>query len=213
MIFFVYELLDPRTNKVKYVGVTDQPNDRLRQHIQGYKSTHTKLDWLKELENAGVQPIMRIIEQTTTRKEAEEREKHWIQVYLKRGYHLVNVQHAKSFLRLKDIKPSRRAKKIEHVAQSAALMHRHRRRKVDPDFVHSFEENGETWLCTTLAFKGWRGTCVFDFLEEYGLVATQVRGQTTYYRQNDLPAFVKWTRTRYQYPPDQFRDRKQEHQQ
>ena len=185
MLYFVYELVDPRTDEVRYVGITANPSIRLRQHILGYKATGVKLAWLQELRDAAVKPVMRILEKVTTWEEVKEREKHWIRKYTDQGYNLVNVQHSKMSCQV-TISTNQIAQNAYHV------------------FVSSFEENGETWLCATRAFKNWRGTRVFDLAEEYGL-PSQIRGRTTYYRQSDLPAFVKWTRAQYQYPPDIFR--------
>ena len=186
MLYFVYELIDPRTSEVRYIGITVHPTTRLHQHIQDHKTAGFKRTWLQELRNAAVKPVMRILEKVTTREAAKERERHWIRKYIAQGYNLVNVQHGKTL------------DQITTPANNSAP-------NVDQIFASSFEEGEEMWLCATQAFKNWRGTRFFDLAEEYGL-STQVRGRTTYYRQSDLPDFVKWTRAQYHYPPDIFRD-------
>jgi hypothetical protein len=56
----VYYLLDPRDRSVRYVGVSKKPKDRLHQHIRRiHKKTH-QIYWVRELQAAGLQPILEV---------------------------------------------------------------------------------------------------------------------------------------------------------
>lgn len=60
---YIYVLIDPRNEFVRYVGKTKNPNRRLAQHI--YESNKIKChknNWLKQLLEAGVKPEMVIVE-------------------------------------------------------------------------------------------------------------------------------------------------------
>jgi hypothetical protein len=87
---FVYTLSDPRTQQIRYVGISKQPETRLRQHIACTDRRHSHTSrWIKTLKEAGVRPKMDVIEETN---EAEwpQREKYWIAHYKEVGCRLTN---------------------------------------------------------------------------------------------------------------------------
>ena len=74
-----YKLIDPRDNAVRYVGMSKQPQKRLEQHIQRrYGANH---DWIQDVLNAGLEPVLSIIEMIDGQKLARAREKYWIQFH------------------------------------------------------------------------------------------------------------------------------------
>jgi predicted GIY-YIG superfamily endonuclease len=94
MLHFVYELIDPRTNAVGYVGITDNPNRRFLAHLGDTETNHRKQRWMRQLQSEGLEPRMRILEVLETKEEALEREKHWIQYHIRQGAQLTNIMNA-----------------------------------------------------------------------------------------------------------------------
>jgi hypothetical protein len=79
---FIYALIDPRTDYVRYVGKANKPLTRLRLHLlpaELEKNTH-KAHWLKELLYSGFNPIQIILEEVN-RQEWAIAEKRWITYY------------------------------------------------------------------------------------------------------------------------------------
>lgn len=62
--YFIYELIDPRTDETKYIGKTINLEERLKGHINEYKSNKTtlKINWIKSLEKKGLIPIINVID-------------------------------------------------------------------------------------------------------------------------------------------------------
>jgi predicted GIY-YIG superfamily endonuclease len=81
-IIYIYALIDPNTNLVRYVGKTNKPKDRYNQHINNcYRSKNNHKDnWIKLLLSNDQKPIMDIIEESTI-ENWSEREKYWISHY------------------------------------------------------------------------------------------------------------------------------------
>jgi uncharacterized protein YjhX (UPF0386 family) len=90
--YFVYELIDPRTDIPRYVGITATPNRRWRSHIDDSDTQNwEKRAWIRELMEEGLVPDMQTIERVRTREEALEREEYWIRHYLQQGIPLTNI--------------------------------------------------------------------------------------------------------------------------
>src|ERR1700704_2900530 len=84
MFYFTYDLFDQRVNEPFYVGITNNPNARLFQHI-------TTRDY-NEAKNARVDEILDIKE---SKEEIYASELTWIRAYEKRGIQLTNIQKAR----------------------------------------------------------------------------------------------------------------------
>jgi predicted GIY-YIG superfamily endonuclease len=91
MLHFVYELVDPRTNDVAYVGITDNPNRRFQAHLSDTETNDEKRMWIEQLRSENLEPRMRILETVETREEAFQREKYWIRHYIEQGKFLINI--------------------------------------------------------------------------------------------------------------------------
>lgn len=93
MLYFVYELVDPRTDIVHYVGMTKDPNRRFAEHIGTRLPTsgRKRIGWVKDLLSIGVQPKMRILEIVDNWQEANVREQYWMQHYQSQGIALANA--------------------------------------------------------------------------------------------------------------------------
>lgn len=59
----IYILIDPRTNKIRYVGKTIRPVKlRLQEHCLYQKEHNHRAYWLNELRLSGIKPIMQIVD-------------------------------------------------------------------------------------------------------------------------------------------------------
>jgi hypothetical protein len=87
---WVYALIDPRDNQVKYIGKSINPKARLREHIYKCKFEHTeKGNWVKKLLSLSLEPQMKLL------KEAQHTEiPYWEEYYIKHyksfGINLLN---------------------------------------------------------------------------------------------------------------------------
>lgn len=62
---YIYALIDPHTNKIRYVGKTNNIKHRYKQHRYPKKNDTTKrANWLRELKSEGLQPIIKVIDVT-----------------------------------------------------------------------------------------------------------------------------------------------------
>jgi len=88
-----YQLVDPRDNLPFYVGQTISPEERLKSYLNGRPHYHSRAltRRLRELEQAGLQPIMQELERKEcTDAEALQREAYWIQHLGSQGIVLLN---------------------------------------------------------------------------------------------------------------------------
>jgi predicted GIY-YIG superfamily endonuclease len=89
---FVYGLIDPRTEQVCYIGITDDAHTRFLQHISCRDDNVKKNEWIKRLRDNKLIPSMKIIETVETVEHARTIEKELIQHYVALGVQLVNRQ-------------------------------------------------------------------------------------------------------------------------
>jgi predicted GIY-YIG superfamily endonuclease len=90
--YYVYKLVDPRTDIPHYVGVTDNLTRRRWEHLNNVGVTNTLKDaWIQELVRKGLEPRIEVIETAEEWDEVLEREKYWIQYYIRQGVHLFNI--------------------------------------------------------------------------------------------------------------------------
>lgn len=57
---YIYALVDPTNNKIRYIGQTNNLTNRFRQHIKDTGKSH-KVSWIKSLMCKNIKPIMKII--------------------------------------------------------------------------------------------------------------------------------------------------------
>jgi len=60
-IAYIYALLDPRDNSVRYIGKTINPKDRLRQHLYCKKEHNYRSIWINSLIKKNLKPLMKIL--------------------------------------------------------------------------------------------------------------------------------------------------------
>ena len=88
---YIYVLIDPRDNEVRYVGKTAYPKARIRNHIVESVTLNRnhRHHWINDLLKNGLKPKLDIVCQTTN-KEASNKEIRLIKAY-KRFYKLTNA--------------------------------------------------------------------------------------------------------------------------
>lgn len=87
---FIYGLKDPNTNKIRYVGKSDNPKDRYKQHISDTTNSY-KVNWINQLKQAGTLPVLVILEEVPY-SQWEYKERSWIAKGLQEGWGLTNIQ-------------------------------------------------------------------------------------------------------------------------
>lgn len=91
---FVYGLVDPRTDEVRYVGKTiASPYGRYRSHVKdaeigkiGHRS-----NWIRQLSHLDLRPRLLIIEQGVPVSTINDRERWWVQSGRSWGWDLTNA--------------------------------------------------------------------------------------------------------------------------
>ena len=87
---FIYALLDSRTGRVRYVGKSDDPDRRMREHCRGDRVNSHKDRWLAQLKREGLWPVLQVLEEVPY-DEWQERECSWIAFYRDAGEPLTNM--------------------------------------------------------------------------------------------------------------------------
>src|ERR1035437_1372698 len=92
---YIYSLIDPRTNLVRYVGQTVvKPEVRYSQHIYQWKRSSGKIthvnSWIKSLVLNGLKPVLEIVENNIPIEQLDSKEISYIQLYKSIGADLCN---------------------------------------------------------------------------------------------------------------------------
>lgn len=91
MIYCIYVLIDPRDNRIRYIGQTPRPEGRYKEHCKKQYRNNHRACWLNKLRSLDLKPIMQIIEECSDSSWAE-RETYWIAYYREvLGCDLVNA--------------------------------------------------------------------------------------------------------------------------
>lgn len=87
----IYALTDPRTEEVRYVGVSVRPKARYNEHLSNaVKGGRTHRDcWIRSLIYQEIRPGYLVLEEVPE-ESWQERERYWIAYYRERG-HLTNI--------------------------------------------------------------------------------------------------------------------------
>jgi predicted GIY-YIG superfamily endonuclease len=62
LTYTVYALTDPRDNDIRYIGITYDPDRRLKEHLSSSDSNVLKGKWANELRQLGLTPRMQLLE-------------------------------------------------------------------------------------------------------------------------------------------------------
>jgi group I intron endonuclease len=79
-IVYIYALIDPTTNEVRYVGKSVNPKRRYYEHKKLTDKNSHKSNWIKKLKSVGITPDLKILEECTM-ETWESREIYWISQY------------------------------------------------------------------------------------------------------------------------------------
>lgn len=87
---FIYALIDPRDQTIRYIGKSDDPHKRLLVHLREKSDTY-KNRWIKSLQSQGLVPELLIVEEVS-RDQWGVREQYWIVYYREQGAALTNTE-------------------------------------------------------------------------------------------------------------------------
>ncbi|MFN7301685.1 MAG: NUMOD1 domain-containing DNA-binding protein [Bacteroidota bacterium] len=101
---YIYALIDPLTNNIRYIGKTVNLASRYSFHVNDKSNTY-KVNWIKSLQTQNLKPIMVVIDKC--KYSWQDREKFWI-AHFKKMYKLTNLTAGGDGL-LNPIKTKKRA--------------------------------------------------------------------------------------------------------
>lgn len=89
----IYALVDPRTDEIRYVGKSINPQSRCLEHLkQAKKHTRSrKLAWIRSLLKIGLCYQIQVLEDDVPKSEWIAREQHWIKTVREQGHRLTNL--------------------------------------------------------------------------------------------------------------------------
>ena len=90
---YIYTLVDPITNEVRYVGRSVNPKKRYHRHLSEsrYGTRSHKKAWVRSLIQQDQKPILEIIETVPPDLPWQPREQYWIRHYRSKGIKLTNM--------------------------------------------------------------------------------------------------------------------------
>lgn len=87
---FIYALVDPRTSGIRYIGKADDPERRLRQHVdQSKRGKYHRACWIRTLLSSGLLPVIQIVDEVL-QTEWQSVEAAYIEYFINDGCDLVN---------------------------------------------------------------------------------------------------------------------------
>lgn len=86
---FIYGLLCPIKNQIRYIGKTNNIVKRLSSHLRDNRSITHKTNWIKSLKIKGLKPIIEILDEVSE-CEWQFWEQYYISLYKSWGFRLVN---------------------------------------------------------------------------------------------------------------------------
>jgi len=88
---FIYALIDPITEEVRYIGKSNNPKKRFSGHVVDKNKTY-KTMWIRSLKKQNLSPILEIIDSVSF-FEWEFWEQHYISLYRSWGFRLTNLSN------------------------------------------------------------------------------------------------------------------------
>ncbi len=90
-VIYIYSLIDPRYNKVRYIGKTVNLKRRYEQHLYLFTGNNPRKErWIQGLKNEGLKPEMVVIEECNESNWMDS-EKRWIAHYREICSDLTNI--------------------------------------------------------------------------------------------------------------------------
>jgi len=93
---YIYKLIDPETNDIRYIGQTDNIKRRYNDHVSSSFNENSdcyntyKARWIRKLKSKDLLPLIEIIEECVDFIESNIREKYYIEKLTNEGYKLTN---------------------------------------------------------------------------------------------------------------------------
>lgn len=90
---YIYILIDPNNNEVRYVGRSVNPKKRFRRHLKEARDgtrSHKKA-WIRSLLMKEQKPLLKVVECVPPELKWEPREQYWIVHYRRNGANLTNM--------------------------------------------------------------------------------------------------------------------------
>lgn len=89
-VIYIYCLLDPFDGRCRYVGVSNDPNRRLKRHFKYEDRNPYKFRWINKILKQDSYPILKILE-TVNKDSWGNRERWWIRFFRKKEQPLTNL--------------------------------------------------------------------------------------------------------------------------
>lgn len=87
----IYALIDPRDNKIKYIGLTTTGFSRIATHYNAKKKENTrKVNWVNKLKSLNLCFTVEYLQYCNSVEELKTAEKYWIKYYKSIGVDLLN---------------------------------------------------------------------------------------------------------------------------
>ncbi len=86
---YVYALVDPFDNLIKYVGCSKQPKKRLYEHWTQFHDWGGKAEWMRGLKKKGIKPRLFVLASYPD-DEAKWQEREWFYFLLSQGMPMLN---------------------------------------------------------------------------------------------------------------------------
>lgn len=93
---YIYKLIDPTTNQIRYIGQTDNIKRRYNDHISSSLNKNSssynthKSSWVRKVVNNNLFPIIEVIEECNSLEQSNIRERYYIEKLTNEGYKLTN---------------------------------------------------------------------------------------------------------------------------
>lgn len=94
--YVIYALIDPMYSTVRYVGLSNDCEYRLRQHLSLRERNIKKITWLTGLRDTCQAVSMVILDKATNEEDAKRKEAFWIAYYRRIGAPLTNSMYPTS---------------------------------------------------------------------------------------------------------------------
>ncbi|MBM3149600.1 MAG: hypothetical protein FJZ88_06200 [Chloroflexi bacterium] len=87
---YIYGLKDPRDGQIYYVGKSNHPEKRKKEHLENETCNAHRVEWIQDLGQCGLEPELVILEKVE-RENWQEAEIYWIARGYEEGWPLINV--------------------------------------------------------------------------------------------------------------------------
>jgi hypothetical protein len=93
---YIYKLIDPETNDIRYIGQTDNIKRRYNDHISSSFNENSdcyntyKARWIRKLKSKDLLPLIEIVEECIDFIQSNIRENYYIEKLTNEGYKLTN---------------------------------------------------------------------------------------------------------------------------